>query len=143
MHGVQTELTVVQQQQATRLLTQDLPTQLTTDAARRTGHQNGLVAKSARQYLGLRFHRLSSEQVIDVELKKILYRHATAGQVGQPRNGSGVDWKGLQALDDLVAPIAGSTWHGQQNIADLEPFHHGGNLGWRKHRYAVDRLTDF
>jgi hypothetical protein len=81
VNGVETKLVVVQQQQLAWRLQQDLPAQLTADAAARPRHQHHFARQIARQQGGVGRHRVAPEQILDIEFLEVLHRHPAAGQV--------------------------------------------------------------
>ena len=143
MDGIQTKLIVIQEQQLARLLLHDLTRQLAANAATRAADQHDLTGQIMGQQIGARRHRLTAQEVFNVELTKVLHRDLAAGQVSHAGQRTHMYRQSLQRLDDFVASFARGRRHGQENVSNLAAWHQSQHVFRRKNGQSIDASTHF
>ena len=140
VNGVKAKFVVFKQQQALRVFTQYLATQLPANGAARTGDQHHLAAQFAGKQGGIWRHGVTTQQIFDIKLAQVLHADASAGQVMQTGQCARVDRQSTKARNDLVAPFAGGAGQCQHDVGGLQFAHHIWSRRCRKYRHAVDGL---
>lgn len=118
MNLVQRKFAHLHQQQLLGVGLDDLSAQLAADAAPRPGHQHGFVMGVQVQQQPVGLDGLAAQQVVNVQLTHIAQAHFAGDQVAQARQGAHGHLVGLQAVQNVVAPLARHAGHGQQHVGD-------------------------
>ena len=108
-----------EQNQHRRTAAYDLPAQLGADRSARAGHHDDLFLDAALEQRGPGFDGIAAEQVSDVHFAQFFHLNASAGEVGETRQGAYGDCISREHVDDLVAPFARCGGYGQQDLLGI------------------------
>src|SRR5690606_4826300 len=98
VNAVKIELTVLEQQQRPRLVRENLPTQFRANRTARAGDHHYFVADALLEQRLLRRHRITPEQIRDIDFLNVLNLNPTTGQVHEAGHTANMQGKMLQRL---------------------------------------------
>ena len=117
--GVERELGVVEQHQLGRPLRGDLAAELAADGATGTGDHDDFAGDVAREQARLRRHRVSAEQVGDVDLADVRHLGLAVDQLEQARQDLHRQAGAFHALDQPAFLRRAGRRNGQHDLLDL------------------------
>src|SRR5690606_13746716 len=116
LYAVERVFRMFEQNQHRRTAAYDLPAQFGADRSARAGHHDDLFLDAALEQRGPGFDGIAAEQVSDVHFAQFFHLNASAGEVGETRQGAYGDCISREHVDDLVAPLARCGGYGQQDL---------------------------
>ena len=140
---VKRELAVFYQQQTRRAGRNNLSAQLAANAAACTGDHHDLPTDIARHQFCVGRYNIAPQQIIDIQLAKLLHLCTATGQLCHIGHAAHVHRQIPQAADDGIALLARQAGNRQQHIGHLAVTHHLRQGADRPHLRPIDAAADF
>ena len=131
LDAVQRQLRLLEEDQATRCETGDLPAQLRTDRASRTGHQHHLAIQQPVQAGLIERDAVTAEEVFQLNLADTRNRHAAGEQVAQRGYGQHLHPCRDRQFRGMATGCRARLRHGDHGVTHLRAPDMEGKVGHR------------